>query len=336
MSFNPFSKNIGGKWLVSFFLAAVLTQGVCQGAWWGSSIALGPDGELVQVNLHKQRKFTLYLRCFPFRISFYGVSTSPIGKKKALSKLNHFPGEWEAILSPKGIRQISPTKISLAIWYEENYRRKCGVGVWDFRAESFNIYRDLACPAEVSSSVNIISSDETKALSVVMRDEWIQTDMGPNIKSKPLIIIYDLEHSTTEELRTDTLARAPVFSPDSQKIAFFSGGQAVIYTLKSKKKSYGMPVSSDLGELAWSPSGKYIAGHHIFEPRITIMHSDGRVIGTKECPPAQPGWPLVWSRDEQSLTLVRENDINAINTLHEPKIEVEKIDLRDVFAKIRR
>jgi hypothetical protein len=261
----------------------------------GIGFIIGDKGETRKVILHTRNVFTLG-KGFPF-----------IEKPVAIGITdNSSAGESVRIeLDPRICDWISCDAYPLdsdrlVLNGHDHLSRNYFVAVWDWRENQLRTYNNVG--SRSSESISGISPDEKWAVSV------------PSDRSEGLIF-HDLQQGTSSRLFNGLNVYSPRFSPDGTQWAFFSRDELILRSTRGGKEKR-VPISPVKGRwryskhLAWSPSGRYLAGivdHDRAD--LVIWKSDGAQMKIVALPPAHSlGWPPIWGADEKGVYVVLGNE----------------------------
>ncbi len=130
------------------------------------------------------------------------------------------------------------------------------------------------------------------------------------------LVFYDIERGTSVPMYKGLHVRSPRFSPDGRKWAFFTRDQLIIrLTGEDREKRVTLPTASKdvyAFHLAWSPSGRYIAGliTENGDDKLVLWDADGNYLKTVKSPRGTTcfSWSPVWVDDEKSVYVVLGNE----------------------------
>ncbi len=172
--------------------------------------------------------------------------------------------------------------------------RRYHAGVWEPRTGAFRLYEGTGShyPEQLSG----ISPDEKMVISCPYAGHGI--------------VFHDRRTSRDSELFSELHARTPRFSPDGSRYAFLASHLLVIQVLgdeaKPKVVALGSGNNPPSGStLAWSPSGRLLAGIAVHYPAVDYIHvwdADGGIIMESRLPfPTGFYWAPVWMPNEKEI-----------------------------------
>lgn len=260
----------------------------------GLGFVLDDDGGTRKVSLHTGKSFTSG-RGFPFIETPVAMSITRKSSAREEARLKLDPHVFNWISSDS--YPLDGDRIVL------NGRDRTGrnhfVAVWNWRRNRIRTYDNVG--SESPESITGISPDEKWAVSVPA-----QPSHG--------LVFHDLERGTATSLYEGLNVHSPRFSPDSSRWAFFSGDELIVRsTTGGAEKRSPIPAKGNWRHprhLAWSPSGRYIAGivsHQRTD--LVVWDPDGNLVKIIGLPGGvSRSWPPVWSPDEKGVHIVLGNE----------------------------
>lgn len=244
-------------------------------------ICCGRPWSTAKVFLHTRKELSLTGKDFPFSIRLLSLSLRDITTDKETVRI-----KLEKIALPFEGYPLDADRIVLN-----------GV-VWDWRKN------------QLRTNMNIASSS-LDTLSGISPHEKYAISVHRTIPDG--LIFHDIERGTSIHMYEGLKVRSPRFSPDGGKWAFFTRDQLIIrWTSEDREKRVPLPTTKRhvyAHHLAWSPSGRYIAGL-VSENGLVIWDSDGNHLKTVSTPRGTmfSSWPPMWIYDEKSVYVVSGNE----------------------------
>lgn len=281
---------------------------------WADSRGLGfiPDvnGNLQKVLLHTRKELT-FGRGFPFIERPVAVSITESSSDKELARIELDPKLCDWIYYDA--YALDGNRIVLNGYGDQG--RNTFVAVWDWKKHELRFYNNSG--SRSPESVSGISPDE----------QWV-LEVPTNLPDG--LILHDLKHGSSIRMYKGLFVLSPRFSPGGEQWAFFSRDELILRSNKnSSEKRAALPGEGKWRHgrhLAWSPSGRYIAGiiHHehtdlvIWDCELKQLKTVGAGHGVART------WPPIWSSDEKSVYIVYGNE--ALTGKREP-LQIRAIPL---------
>lgn len=264
-----------------------------------TNFMLDDNGKVVQIRYIKKKRFTTG-RGFPIIAEEVGLVLVDAETQKVVAK---FSGDKKKYGIIDGGYPLDSHRIAFQFVVPRKPVPKRGTAVWDLRTNAISMY----------------DGKMNREFSDVPAVHPLLTHIITLPYSETGLLLHDLTAGTSVPLFKEWFISYPRFSPDGSRYAFFAGprhepnmlliqqlrgGSAVRVKMERQAGEKSLPAGRTL---AWSPSGKFLAGvvfHDWGRTMLYVWNGDGSLV-TRVPLKFSTGydWAPLWSADETELLM---------------------------------